>query len=105
MEKFTVFIGPLCVLAGMLIALYVKDRANEAAKAEVARSIVSSLATFESSLLEKLDKTYMRRGECDLKMEAHDDRLDVGNVRISGVENRLNTFATIDISSKRQKSS
>ncbi len=54
--------------------------------------IIASLAEFKNDLLEILDKTYMRAGECNLMMEAHDDRIDVFEIRTNELEKRVNNF-------------
>ena len=82
-------IGPLCILVGMFVALYVKDKAQDVAKAAVSEGIIAALALFKNELLEHLDKTYIRAGECTLKMDAHDDRIDLNAVAVSNLENRV----------------
>lgn len=87
----SLLVGPACVLAGMLATLYVKDKAQEIAKAAVSEGITAALATFKNELLEHLDKTYVRQNECSLRSEAQDDRIDVHELAIQTLENRIST--------------
>lgn len=89
--NWNLLVGPICVLAGMLVTLYVKSQAQEVAKVAVAEGIKAALATFKSELFEQLDEKYVRLGECTLKMDSHDDRLDVFELRANEFEKRFNT--------------
>ena len=76
-------------LLGMLIALYVKDRSQLAAEDSFSKNIKSALAVFKGELIQDLDQTYIRRGECSLMMDAQNDRIDVAAIRISKTEARI----------------
>ncbi len=90
----SLLVGPVCFLAGLLATLYVKDKAQEVAKAAVKEGIEAALATFKNEFLEQLDKTYMRLGECRLSMEAQDDRIDINALAISNIEKRIQDLPT-----------
>lgn len=89
-----VVIGPLCVLLGIFIALYVKDKAREVAKQEFADQIKSVLATFKEELVSKLDGTYSRATELKLMLESRDDRLDILDKRIEFLEEAFQNVLT-----------
>ncbi len=81
--------APVFLLVGMLVALYVKDRAQLAAEEAFSKNIKSVLAVFRGELVTALDDIYIRRGECTLMMDAQNDRIDVGATRIAKVEARI----------------
>ena len=82
-------VGPICILIGTLVTLYVKDKAREVAKQEFADQMQSTFSTFKLDLIKTLDETYCRKGECKLMMEAHDDRIDVNDERINDIEGAI----------------
>lgn len=82
-------VGPLSALAGMLAALYVKDKAREIAKAEFVDQIKGALASFKLELLNDLEDTYARTKEINLHFESRDDRLDINDTRMTIIEGRL----------------
>jgi hypothetical protein len=83
-------IGPGCALLGALFSLYVKDRATDAAEDEFGKNIKAALSVFKMELIECFDGKFVRKGECELMMEAQNDRIDIGDVRLSNIENRIN---------------
>jgi hypothetical protein len=87
--NLSLLIGPACVLLGMLATLYVKNQAQEVAKAAVKEGIEAALATFKNDLLEQMDKTYVRMGECKLKTDSQDDRIDMHELSITEIDKRL----------------
>lgn len=87
--NLNLIIGPICVLLGMLATLFVKDQAQEIAKAAVKEGIAAALATFKNELFGHMDKTYVRINECHLRSEAQDDRMDVHDVAIQNLENKV----------------
>ena len=83
-------IGPVSAVFGMLASLYVKDKARLTAKEEFTENIAGALAVFKLELIKGLDDIFVRKGECTLRMEAHDDRLDVNDEGLEKLEKRLN---------------
>ena len=97
--------APAFLLAGMLIALYVKDRAQKISEDEFSKNIKSALAVFKGDLIDSLDEIYIRRGECSLMMDAQSDRIDVDSLRISKVETRFDDFKNTLHNSRNRKES
>jgi len=86
--NWNLIVGPVCLLLGLFIALYVKDTARNVAKLEFAEQIKFALSTFKTELLASLDTTYCRFKECELKMSSHDDRLDVISEAVKDLESK-----------------
>lgn len=84
--------APAFLLMGMLIALYVKDKASAISEDAFSKNIKSALAVFKGDLVESLDDIYIRKGECSLMMESQSDRLDVDSIRLSKLEARFDDF-------------
>jgi hypothetical protein len=79
-------VGTSCTLGGVLLTLYIRDKAREAVKEELSTHISGLFATFKIDLLEILDKTYRRSGECGLIMNAIQDRIDINEKRIDHID-------------------
>ena len=87
--------APAFLLFGMLIALYVKDKAQQTAEDAFSKNIKSALAVFKMELVSSLDEIYIRRGECTLMMDAQNDRIDVSSIRIAKTEARIDDFKNV----------
>ena len=87
--NWSLIVGPGCLLASLLIALYVRDKAREVVKQEFATLIATSLALFKVDLIESLVKVYVRSGECNLMMDANDDRIDIAAKRLDTIDVRF----------------
>ncbi len=90
--NWNLVVGPACVLIGMLVALYVKDRAREVAKVQFTELIASTLAVFKNDLIESLDKVYVRSNLCELMNEQQDDRIDIADKRLDSIDVRLDNI-------------
>lgn len=90
--NWNLVVGPSCLLVGMLIALYVKDRARDVAKEQFTESIAAALAVFKSELLSSMDKVYIRSNECQLMRDAQDDRVDIASKRLDSIDIRLDNI-------------
>ncbi len=82
MNWLTYLAAPICLLLGMLISLFVKERARDTAHEEFAALIVAALSKFRLELITSLDATYRRVGECNLMMEPADDRIEILTKRV-----------------------
>jgi hypothetical protein len=88
-------IGPVCVLFGVLVALYVKDQARNVAKQEFAENIAAALAVFKVDLVAMLTEHFVPRGEAAIRIESQarevaqlSNRLDIHNERLMHLEGR-----------------
>src|SRR5674476_1387553 len=79
-------VGTACTLGGVLLTLYVRDKAREAVKEEMSTHIGGLFAEFKVDLLAVLDNTYKRSGECGLIMSAIQDKIDINEKRLANME-------------------
>ena|SRR5665647_3574 len=79
-------IGTACALGGTLLTLYVKDKAREMVKEELTSHIGGLFAEFKVDLLNVLDKTYRRSGECNIMYEGIHDRIDINEKRLDHMD-------------------
>jgi len=102
-------IGTACTLGGVLLTLYVRDKAREAVKEEMSTHIGGLFAEFKVDLLAVLDNTYKRSGECGLIMSAIQDRIDINEKRLDSLDetvrdmnNRIRNVSHSTINIKRE---
>ena len=102
-------IGTACALGGTLLTLYVKDKAREMVKEELTSHIGGLLAEFKIDLLNALDKTYRRSGECNIMYEGIHDRIDINEKRLDSMDetvrdmnNRIRNVSHSTINIKRE---
>jgi|ERR1035437_234034 hypothetical protein len=102
-------IGTACTLGGVLLTLYVRDKAREAVKEEMSTHIGGLFAEFKIDLLAVLDNTYRRSGECNLIMSAIQDRIDINEKRLDSIDesvrdmnNRIRNVSHSTINIKRE---
>ena len=93
--NWNLVIGPVSVLLGALVALYVKDKARDVSEVEFAKNIKAALAEFKMELLDSLSDQYVRHTEATLREEYQkqliaqlSNRLDIHNERIEALEDR-----------------
>lgn len=79
--------GPVGVLTGCLISLYVKDQTRKVAQTEFAIMIDSALTAFQIKLEATLNGTYRRVPECILMEEG-------SNRRLATLEGRMDAMVT-----------
>lgn len=97
----SISLGPISVLMGVFLTLYIKSKAREEAETEFAKQIKSALAVFKMDLMNSLDVVYTRKSECSLMMESHLDRLDMDTKRMDSMDARFDTIKnTLKRSSK-----
>lgn len=77
MGVLTALIGPACLLAGLFLALYIKDKAREVAKQEATEAIKLTIEVFKNELTSKLDQIYQRVPELKLMFESRDTKIEV----------------------------
>jgi archaellum component FlaC len=77
MGVLSAFIGPICLLCGLFLALYIKDKAREVAKQEATEAIKLTIEIFKNELSSKLDAIYQRVPELKLMFETRDTRIEV----------------------------
>jgi ABC-type lipoprotein release transport system permease subunit len=78
--------GLVGTLLGMLLTLYIKEKAREIAKAELSETVKTALALFKVDLFDYLDRTYLRSPEIKLVDEHIQDRLDIVEQAIRNLE-------------------
>jgi hypothetical protein len=82
-------VGPACGAIGVLIGVWVKSQAKEAAKAEFATQIIAALAVFKSELIDGLSVRFVLQREHELMDRATHQRLDQMTGRLDVHNTRL----------------
>jgi hypothetical protein len=87
---WTAGLALLQFLFALVISLYVKDKARIVAEEVVRKNnglikdeLKNMLSEFSDKLFDKLDKTYSRSNEMDLRFENVHDRIDANDARIA----------------------
>ena|ERR1035437_1099932 len=87
--NWSIVAGTVSVLLGMLITLFVKDKARAVVKEEFTELMKGVLLEFKIELTKSLDITYARNGECKLIRDASDDRIDMHELRLNAIDSRF----------------